>query len=53
MLAVEAEWTDALKTYEAKRLKATGDVVLAIRGIAPDAILRVVEERTGGNHSVR
>jgi 2-polyprenyl-6-methoxyphenol hydroxylase-like FAD-dependent oxidoreductase len=39
---------DALKRYEAKRLKATGDVVLANRGIAPDAIIRVVEERTGG-----
>ena len=38
----------ALKEYEARRLKATGDVVLANREIAPDAILRVVEERTGG-----
>ena len=28
--------------------QATGDVVLANRGIAPDAIIRVVEERTGG-----
>jgi 2-polyprenyl-6-methoxyphenol hydroxylase-like FAD-dependent oxidoreductase len=38
----------ALKSYEAKRLPATSNVVLANRGQAPDAILRVVEERTGG-----
>lgn len=38
----------ALKEYESKRLKATGDVVIANRSQAPDAILRVVEERTGG-----
>lgn len=38
----------ALKEYEARRLKATGDVVLANREISPDAILRVVEQRTGG-----
>ena len=37
-----------LKEYEAKRLQATANVVLANRGIAPDAIIRVVEERTGG-----
>jgi 5-methylphenazine-1-carboxylate 1-monooxygenase len=42
------DWAAALKEYEARRLKATGDVVLANREIAPDAILRVVEERTGG-----
>ena len=40
--------TRRTRRYEAKRLKATGDVVLANREIAPDAILRVVEERTGG-----
>jgi 2-polyprenyl-6-methoxyphenol hydroxylase-like FAD-dependent oxidoreductase len=38
----------ALAEYERQRLKATGDVVLANRGIAPDAIIRVVEERAGG-----
>ncbi len=37
-----------MRVYEAKRLQATADVVLANRGIAPDAIIRVVEERTGG-----
>ncbi|MDR3384982.1 flavin-dependent oxidoreductase [Cupriavidus basilensis] len=44
---------DALKIYEEKRLKATGDVVLANREIAPDAILLVVEERTGGQPFAR
>jgi 2-polyprenyl-6-methoxyphenol hydroxylase-like FAD-dependent oxidoreductase len=39
---------EALKAYEAQRLKATSDVVLANRSMAPDAILEVVEERTGG-----
>jgi len=38
----------ALAAYEAQRLKATSDVVLANRSMAPDAILEVVEERTGG-----
>jgi 2-polyprenyl-6-methoxyphenol hydroxylase-like FAD-dependent oxidoreductase len=48
MLAASADWPAVLKDYEAIRLKATGDVVLANREIAPDAVLRVVEERTGG-----
>jgi len=48
LLESNADWPAALKDYEARRLKATGDVVLANREIAPDAILRVVEERTGG-----
>jgi 2-polyprenyl-6-methoxyphenol hydroxylase-like FAD-dependent oxidoreductase len=48
LLADGGDAQEALKRYEAKRLKATGDVVLANRGIAPDAIIRVVEERTGG-----
>jgi 2-polyprenyl-6-methoxyphenol hydroxylase-like FAD-dependent oxidoreductase len=47
-LAAEADPLAALKAYEAKRLEATANVVLANREIAPDAILRVVEERTGG-----
>ena len=48
LLAGCADPQDALAQYEDRRLKATGDVVLANRGIAPDAIIRVVEERTGG-----
>ena len=48
MLAASGDWQQALKDYEKIRLKATGDVVLANRGIAPDAVLRVVHERTGG-----
>lgn len=48
LLAKVDDAQDALKQYETQRLKATGDVVLANRGIAPDAIIRVVEERTGG-----
>lgn len=47
-LLSEADGPAALKAYEAERLKATGQVVLANREIAPDAILRVVESRTGG-----
>ena len=38
---------DALKTYEAKRLPATANVVLANRRNPPDAILREVWQRTG------
>ncbi len=37
----------AFKAYEADRLRATSDVVLANRRIPPDAILREVFERTG------
>ncbi|NRF71870.1 flavin-dependent oxidoreductase [Aquincola sp. S2] len=48
MLAARDDWPAVLKDYEAQRLKATGDVVLANREIAPDAVLRVVHERTGG-----
>lgn len=48
LLAAGADWPAVLKEYEAIRLKATGDVVLANREIPPDAVLRVVEERTGG-----
>lgn len=48
LLAGGADPVAALKVYETQRLKATSDVVLANRDIAPDAILRVVEERTGG-----
>jgi 5-methylphenazine-1-carboxylate 1-monooxygenase len=38
----------ALKAYETERLGATSKVVLANRDIAPDAILRTVEERAAG-----
>lgn len=48
LLAEMSDRKAALKVYEAERLKATSDVVLANRGIAPDAILRVVQERTEG-----
>ncbi|MBX9842215.1 MAG: flavin-dependent oxidoreductase [Xanthobacteraceae bacterium] len=48
LLAAQADPLAALKEYEAKRLKATANVVLANRGISPDAIIRVVEERTKG-----
>ena len=37
----------ALAAYEAERLPATTEVVLANRSNPPDAILRVVHERTG------
>ena len=37
----------ALKVYEAKRLPATSDVVLANRKAPPDAILHEVYRRTG------
>ncbi|MGE4338321.1 MAG: flavin-dependent oxidoreductase [Pigmentiphaga sp.] len=38
----------ALQLYEEQRREATAKVVLANREISPEAILRVVEERTGG-----
>lgn len=53
LLAASDDWPAVLKDYEAQRLKATGDVVLANREIAPDAVLRVVHERTGGQPFAR
>lgn len=51
-LAEEIAGTDdiraALVAYERRRIGPTGQVVLANRDMAPDAIIRVVEERTGG-----
>lgn len=47
LLAESADPREALKTYEAKRLPATTQVVLANRSTPPDAILREVYERTG------
>jgi 2-polyprenyl-6-methoxyphenol hydroxylase-like FAD-dependent oxidoreductase len=48
LLSGTTNWPEALTTYEALRLQATSDVVLANREIAPDAILLLVDERTGG-----
>jgi 5-methylphenazine-1-carboxylate 1-monooxygenase len=48
LLAETADPNAAFKAYEAKRLRATAEVTLANRDRSPDAILRVVEERTGG-----
>ncbi|CAO3358524.1 flavin-dependent oxidoreductase, partial [Azospirillum melinis] len=53
LLAAGGDPVAALKEYEAIRLAATGRVVLANREIAPDAILRVVDERTGGHPFTR
>jgi hypothetical protein len=48
LLASASDPAEALKEYEALRLAATANVVLANRGIAPDGIISVVEERTRG-----
>lgn len=48
LLAARRDPVAALKEYEAMRLKATSDVVLANRGMAPDGIIGVVEDRAGG-----
>ncbi|MGO4407082.1 flavin-dependent oxidoreductase [Bosea sp. RAF48] len=48
LLEKRSDRLEALKEYEAIRLGATSKVVLANREVAPDAILRVIEERTGG-----
>ena len=39
----------ALTEYETRRREATGRIVRANRTIAPDAILEVIEQRTGGH----
>ena len=41
----------ALKEYEAQRLQATANVVLANRGIAPDAIIRVSRSAPAASRS--
>jgi len=46
-LLANADPVAALKTYEAKRLPATSEVVLANRKAPPDAILHEVYRRTG------
>jgi 2-polyprenyl-6-methoxyphenol hydroxylase-like FAD-dependent oxidoreductase len=48
LLAASHDPAAALKEYEALRLKATANVVLANRGMAPDGIISVVEERAQG-----
>src|SRR5690606_14084994 len=47
-LAGTDDWRKAQQDYEDARREKVGEVVEANRGIAHDAILRVVEERTGG-----
>ncbi len=46
-LVANADPVAALKAYEAKRLPATSEVVLANRKAPPDAILHEVYRRTG------
>jgi 2-polyprenyl-6-methoxyphenol hydroxylase-like FAD-dependent oxidoreductase len=46
-LSASADPGEALKAYEATRLPATSDVVLANRKAPPDAILHEVYRRTG------
>jgi 2-polyprenyl-6-methoxyphenol hydroxylase-like FAD-dependent oxidoreductase len=46
LLALSGNVIDAFKAYEAERLPATAAVVLSNRDRSPDAILRVIEERT-------
>jgi 2-polyprenyl-6-methoxyphenol hydroxylase-like FAD-dependent oxidoreductase len=48
LLSESADPRRALKAYEDQRLAATSSVVIANRGISPDAILNVIEARTGG-----
>jgi len=46
-LLADTDWPAALAAYERRRLPATTEVVLTNRINPPDAILRVVYERTG------
>src|SRR5665213_1392339 len=46
-LLADADWPAALAAYERRRLPATAQVVLTNRVNPPDAILRVVYDRTG------
>jgi 2-polyprenyl-6-methoxyphenol hydroxylase-like FAD-dependent oxidoreductase len=41
---------EALEAYDRERVRATTDVVLTNRTNPPDAILRLVHERSGGRH---
>jgi 2-polyprenyl-6-methoxyphenol hydroxylase-like FAD-dependent oxidoreductase len=53
LFAETADVAAALDRYEAQRRPATAGVVLSNRDRSPDAILRVVEERTGGRPFAR
>jgi 2-polyprenyl-6-methoxyphenol hydroxylase-like FAD-dependent oxidoreductase len=46
-LLADADWPAALAAYERERLPATSQVVLTNRVNPPDAILRLIYERTG------
>lgn len=48
LLAHTADPQEAFQEYERVRLPATSGVVIANRGMSPDAILNVIEERTQG-----
>lgn len=48
LLAESDDPQSALAAYEAKRRPATSQVVMANRSMSPDAILNVIEQRTGG-----
>ena len=52
-LTVHSDPREALTAYEARRRPATTDVVLASRSIPPDAILSLVQQRTGGKPFTR
>lgn len=48
LLAADDDWPAALKAYDDARRETVNAVVTANRSMAPDAILRVVEDRTAG-----
>jgi 5-methylphenazine-1-carboxylate 1-monooxygenase len=47
-LASVADPVEALQAFEAERLEVVNRLVMANRGDGPDIVLRIVEERTGG-----
>lgn len=53
MLAADSDPLRVLQAYERTRLPATARIVLTNREQAPDAILGVVEQRTGGRPFAR
>jgi 2-polyprenyl-6-methoxyphenol hydroxylase-like FAD-dependent oxidoreductase len=53
LLAANTDPAAALREYEAVRLPATANVVLANRGMAPDGIISIVEQRTKGERFER
>jgi 2-polyprenyl-6-methoxyphenol hydroxylase-like FAD-dependent oxidoreductase len=52
-LKSESDPVAALKSYEAERLPATGRIVLQNRSAPPNAIVDLVEQRTGGKRFER